>query len=261
MAGGWIAYLVFNMDEIKFDRDGMCLIQGDCLEVMKTIPDKSIDLVLTDPPYEMIWREPLKISGRKTMFHHKVETQKWDKGVKKLYPKLFKIFDKLLISNGSIITFIKIIDISWIILIAKEFGFKHKATIIWHKPNPMPQVRKKNYISSFETILWLSRHNEEKCDFIFNFAYQKEMHNFIEMPLCGGNERTEHPTQKPRKLISHLLQIHSNKNDTILDPFMGSGTTGVAAKELGRRFIGIEICERYYNIAKKRIDNTMPNLL
>jgi len=82
------------------------------------------------------------------------------------------------------------------------------------------------------------------------------MHNFIELPLCGGNERTEHPTQKPLKLIKHFLEINSNKNDLILDPFFGSGTTAVACKLLDRNFVGFEVDEKYYILAKERLEKT-----
>ena len=128
--------------------------------------------------------------------------------------------------------------------------------VITHNSNPCPQVRKRNYLSSFETLIWEARFSEEKIKFTFNFKKQNEMHNFIEMPLCGGNERTCHPTQKPLKLIKHFLEIHSNKDDLILDPFFGSGTTAVACKLLDRNFIGFEINENYYNLAKERLEKT-----
>ena len=233
---------------------------GDCLEIMKTIPDKSVDLVLTDPPYELDWRQSINFKNRKFMFHHKEETQKWDKGVKELYKIIFKEFDRLVKFEGGIVLFTRSEYITYAVDEAKENNFDNKATIVWHKTNPLPQVRKKNYLSSIETILWVARYDEEKCPFTFNFLTQNEMHNFIEMPLCGGNERREHPTQKPEALMKKLLLIHSNENDTILDPFMGSGTTGVACKELGRNFIGIEIEPKYFEIAKRRIENTQQDM-
>ena len=119
----------------------------------------------------------------------------------------------------------------------------------------MIQIRKKNYLSSIETILWVARF-ADKCPFTFNFKKQKEMHNLITMQTCCGKERTKHPTQKPVKLIKHLLEIHSNPNDIILDPFLGSGTTAVACKELNRRYIGIEQSKEYCKIAEERIKRT-----
>ena len=82
------------------------------------------------------------------------------------------------------------------------------------------------------------------------------MHNFYETPNSSSYKVTEHPTEKPLKFMEHLLNIHSNVGDVVLDPFMGSGTTGVAAKNLNRNFIGFEQDEKYFNIAKSRLDGT-----
>jgi len=167
--------------------------------------------------------------------------------------ELNKIYCIIVKDNGSIIIFAKTELVTWIMEVGLVNNFDYKATINYVKSNPVPQVRKKNYCSSFETICWLVRWNDKKCNFTFNFKSQKEMHNFIVMPICSGNERTKHPTQKPLKLISHLLEIHSNKKDIILDCFMGSGTTAVACKQLGRNFIGCDISEEYVKIANKRL--------
>lgn len=231
------------------------LIFGNCLEKFKDIADKSIDLVFTDPPYELDWKEPIKFKERKDMLHHTEQTKKWD-NVLELYPILFKEFDRVVKDSGSILMFIRSEHISYPIEWAKKNNFEHKATIVWHKPNPCPQVRKRNYLSSFETVIWEARFSEDKIKFTFNFKRQNEMHNFIEMPLCGGNERTEHPTQKPLKLMKHFLEIHSNENDLIFDPFFGSGTTAVACKLLDRNFIGFEISEKYYALAQERLNKT-----
>ena len=247
--------------DFGFERDEMIeLIQGDCLIEMKKIQDKSIDLVLTDPPYELDWRQSIHFKNRKSMFHHKEETVKWDKGVKLLYEEIFKEFDRIVKYEGSVLIFTRSEYITYAVDSCKRNNFDNKATIVWHKTNPMPQVRKKNYLSSIETILWVARYNEKKCPFTFNFKTQNEMHNFIEMPICSGNERTEHPTQKPLKLIRHLLQIHSNKNDLVCDPFAGSFTTAVGCKELHRQCIAIEINKDYYEIGKKRLANTTEDL-
>ena len=79
------------------------------------------------------------------------------------------------------------------------------------------------------------------------------MHNFFQYPICGGNERTEHPTQKPLKMIEKLVKIHSNENDTVIDTFIGSGTTAVACQNLKRNFIGIEKSPEYCKIAEERL--------
>ena len=225
----------------------------DAIEFLKKIPDNSVDLVLTDPPYNLRWKQQIELHGRKVFYHNYEELKGWDKINKEFYFKLFNEFDRIVKDNGSIIIFAKTELVTWIMEAGLVNNFDYKATINYVKSNPVPQVRKKNYCSSFETICWLARWNDKKCNFTFNFKSQKEMHNFIVMPICSGNERTKHPTQKPLKLISHLLEIHSNKKDIILDCFMGSGTTAVACKQLGRNFIGCDISEEYVKIANKRL--------
>lgn len=228
--------------------------QADCLDFMKQMPDKSVDLVLTDPPYFLDWKEPIKFNDRKDMFHHKEETLKWDSNedVRLFYSNLLKEFNRIIKETGSIIIFSKTEFITYLYEEGKKNDFDYKATMCWHKTNPMIQIRKKNYVSSIEFISWLAR-KREKIEFTFNFLTQNEMHNFIEMPICGGNERWEHPTQKPLKLIEKLVKIHSNTNDIIIDPFLGSGTTAVAAKQLKRNFIGIEKEEKYCEISRQRL--------
>lgn len=229
------------------------IIQGDCLKILRTFPDKCIDLILTDPPYNIWWKQEIELHGRKNIYHNK-EIKEWDAvNLKKLYKTIFPIFDRILKDNGSIVMFTSQEGVGY----AKDIGKKHnldmKSMMIWRKTNPIPQIRKKNYLSSFECMVWLARWNDDFCNFTFNFLTQNEMHNVFEFPICSGAERTAHPTQKPLELIKKLVYIHSNENDLILDPFCGSGTTCVAAKMLKRNYIGIEINPDYVRIAQERI--------
>ena len=139
---------------------------------------------------------------------------------------------------------------------AKEYGVRTRTIFTWHKTNPVPSFRKVNYLSACEFI-WIGSKGKFKT---FNFKQQKEMHNFYETSNKSCYGKTDHPTEKPISLMRHLLEIHSNKDDIILDPFLGSGTTAVACKELGRRYIGIEISPEYCEIAKRRI-RAIPELL
>lgn len=125
--------------------------------------------------------------------------------------------------------------------------------MVWHKTNPVPNIRKSSFLNSCELIvcLWNKGHT-------WNFSAQNEMHNFIESPICMGSERLKdpkHPTQKTVKILEHIINIASNPHDVVLDMFMGVGSTGVAAKNSGIRFIGIEIDKTYYSAAEKRISN------
>lgn len=125
--------------------------------------------------------------------------------------------------------------------------------MIWHKTNPAPKIFKAGFLNSCEMIFtcWNKKHT-------WNFISQAQMHNFIESSICMRPERLsdpKHPTQKPISILKKMIEIASNENDIVFDPFMGVGSTGIAAIELNRRFIGVEIDETYYHAAKKRIDD------
>lgn len=252
------------------------IIQGDCLEVMKSIPDKSVDLVLTDPPYNIskendnrdrsklsspIMRRssPLKYNfgiwdnmDRDTFLNF---TRKW----------LYLCIDKLK-DGGTIISFFNKEDISFLGWEAKKMydskphdnlGARTRTIFSWVKSNPVPSFRKVNYLSATEFV-WIGSRGEKA--WTFNFKMQKEMSNYMVTSNSSAYGETEHPTEKPLSLIKHFIEIHSNKDNTILDPFMGSGTTGVACKELGRNFIGIEIEPKYFEIAKRRINQATTDM-
>lgn len=124
--------------------------------------------------------------------------------------------------------------------------------MVWHKTNPVPKLRKAGFLNSCELIvcMWNKGHK-------WNFTNQKDMHNFIESPICMGNERIKnpvHPTQKPLRVLKKLINLTTNPSDLILDPFSGVSSTGVAAIQLGRKYIGIELDEGYYHASVKRLN-------
>jgi site-specific DNA-methyltransferase (adenine-specific)/modification methylase len=123
--------------------------------------------------------------------------------------------------------------------------------MVWHKTNPVPKFRKAGFLNSCELIVacWNKGHT-------WNFSNQREMHNFFESPICMGAERVKnpvHPTQKPVGLLSHIIKIASDEGDLIFDPFMGVGSTGVAALQLGRKFVGIDLEKSYCDAAEIRL--------
>jgi len=131
--------------------------------------------------------------------------------------------------------------------------------MVWHKTNPVPKFRKAGFLNSCELIIcvWNKGHT-------WNFGKQNEMHNLIESPICMGIERLKnplHPTQKPVKVLKHVINIASKHNDLVFDPFMGVGSTGVAALELGRRFLGVEISKDYFKAAEKRLKSIQPDFI
>ena len=127
--------------------------------------------------------------------------------------------------------------------------------MIWHKTNPAPKIFKAGFLNSCEMVFtcWNKGHT-------WNFISQAEMHNFIESPVCMRPERLsnpKHPAQKPVSILKKMIEIASNEGDIVFDPFMGVGSTGVAALNLGRRFIGVELNESYFDAARIRIDSTL----
>ncbi len=236
------------------------LIFGDSLEILPKLKF-TIDAVIVDPPYNTANKNNKKLKGRKEISS---DFGKWDYFSDDNYleftKKWIKLIKPILKKSGNLLTFSKLEYVSDIRRIYENEGFKHHGTIIWHKTNPAPKIRKTGFLSSCEAILWATNgFDDNKISYTFNFSKQNEMHNFIESPICMGRERTSHPTQKPKKILAQLIKIFTNENDWILDCFAGSGTLAEAADELKRNSINIENDKKYFSIMKKRlekIDNT-----
>ena len=232
------------------------IILGNCINVLRKIDDK-VDLIVTDPPQYKLINPNIKFKTR-TDFVRNVNFDLFDSyndfynftnSWIKLCSKLMKKDSTMYISYAEAYS-------NDLINICKKYGLKYFDTFYWHKTNPMPQVRKRNFLSSVETTLIFTKGN-----YTFNFLKQNEMHDFMELPLCMGKERlknkerrTLHPTQKPLKLIKHFVKISSNVNDNVLDPFSGTGTTNVACKLLNRNGLGIEINEEYHFASVERLN-------
>ena len=153
--------------------------------------------------------------------------------------------------NGAVIIFMSIIKVESIIEIAQKAGFYYKTTGIWHKTNPMPRNMNLTFVNSTEAWVYLIKKGPSGT---FN-NNGKLLHDFIETGLTPKSEKKfgKHPTQKPEKLIQHFVEVLSNPNDLIIDPFMGSGTTAVVSKKCGRRFFGTELNSEYFDSACNRV--------
>ena len=233
-------------------KDNYKLMFGDCLERMKEIPDGSVDLVLTDPPYN-ISKDSCFLKGKNPakkgdVFLIKHDFGEWDRQPLD-FNILFSEFNRVLKKGGTVLIFYDIWKLQDLKTSAENFNFKQPRVCCWVKNNPVPLNSDKNYLSNaceyFVTFVKSGKG-------VFNSKYDNGLYNY---PICHGKERTEHPTQKPVILMSELILKHSNKDNVILDMFMGSGSTGVACLNTNRKFLGIEMDANYYEIACDRMNN------
>jgi site-specific DNA-methyltransferase (adenine-specific) len=231
------------------------VILGDCYEVLKTIDDNSIDLILTDPPYNISRPSNFKKNSDNKKFNNiSIEFGDWDE-VEIDLDSLFSEFKRVLKKGGTLIIFYDVWKSANIKKSAERWGFKQPRVGQWVKTNPVPINSKKNYLSNAIEFFFVFVKGNKK---VFNSQYDRGIYNY---PICHGKERTKHPTQKPLELMAKLIQKHSSENDTVLDPFGGSGTTGVASKLNNRRYILIEYSKEYYDISIERIEQLGTNFI
>ena len=159
---------------------------------------------------------------------------------------------RVLKKRGTLIVFMAVIRVSDIIRIAQSTKLYYKTTGVWHKTNPMPRNKDIHFVNSTECWIYFINKGTSGT---FNNA-GKVVHDFLESSVCPQSEKKKgkHPTQKPLSILKQLVCLVSNPDDIILDPFMGSGSTCVASALLGRRYIGIELEEKYCEIARARIE-------
>jgi len=212
------------------------LILGDCLQVMRDMADKSIDAVITDPPYGISYQ-----SSRRTDRDSRFPIISGDEVL-----SLDWIYETFRITkdNGCLFCFCRWDTEQQFKEIIIDAGYKLQSQVIWDRGVHGLGDLKRQYAPMHDNALFST-----KNDFEFPNNRPKSVYRIDRVSA----DKLQHPTQKPTGLMNRIAIDLSTKNDTILDPFMGSGTTGVACVQLNRNFIGIEICEEYFNIAQKRI--------
>ena len=229
--------------------DDYKLLHGDCLERMKEIPDGSVDLILTDPPYNIARDNNFHTMGRKG-----IDFGEWDKGF-----DLFSYIDllpRVCTKNASVVIFNDWKNIGEIAKYAESKGFVIKDMLRWEKSNPMPRNRDRRFIVDYEVAVWLTM---PKAKWTFNRQSEAYDRPLFKGSLVSGNEKTAHTTQKPIWLMESLLKVLSNENDTVLDLFSGSCSTGVAYLNTNRKFIGVELDDNYFDIGAERMRNHIKN--
>ena len=246
------------------------IINGDSLEELKKIPRETFDLIFADPPYNLQLKSELTRPDRSKV---SAVNDKWDQF------ENFKKYDdftyewlseckRILKKDGAIWVIGSYHNIFRVGTAIQNLGFWILNDVIWNKNNPMPNFRGTRFTNAHETLIWASK--SEKSKYTFNYQSLKCLNDDLQMrsnwdlPICNGSERLKkdgkkiHSTQKPEALLHRILLATSNKNDLILDPFLGSGTTATVAKKLGRNYFGIEKEKNYFKAAEQRIKAAKP---
>lgn len=245
------------------------VIQGNCIEVLEAFPAACVDMVFADPPYNLqlhqdLWRpNRTKVAG---------VDDDWDRF------ESFSAYDaftrqwlsacrRVLKDTGTLWVIGTYHNIFRVGVIIQDLGFWVLNDIIWVKTNPMPNFRGVRFTNAHETLIWAQK--KKGARYTFNHQFMKALNDDLQMrsdwllPLCTGKERVKnngmkvHPTQKPEALLYRVISASTNPGDVVLDPFFGSGTTGVVAKRLHRCWIGIESNPDYIQAARQRIESTI----
>lgn len=211
------------------------VIQGDCLEVMKDIPDKSIGCIITDPPYGMNYQSSWRTATKQFAKITNDTNIDW-------FPEFIKECYRVLKDNSHIYIFCNDYNISKFRDLQEQAGFKNKRTLVWVKNNHTSGDLLGDYANKTEFINYAQKGRR-----LLNGGRDTNVLNFSRV------SKLEHPTQKPVDLNEYLIKKSTNENDLILDPFAGSGTTGIAARNLNRNFILIEKEQEYIDIINKRL--------
>jgi modification methylase len=247
------------------------ILQGDCIEAMRSLPDASVDLVFADPPYN------LQLGGdlnRPDGSHVDAVTDHWDQfdsfGAYDRFTRAWLTeARRVLKPDGAIWVIGSYHNIYRVGAMMQDLGFWLLNDIVWRKTNPMPNFRGTRFTNAHETLLWASQ--GEKAKYHFNYRAMKTLNDELQMrsdwvlPICSGGERLKddaghkaHPTQKPEALLYRVLLATTEAGDVVLDPFFGTGTTGAVAKRLGRDWIGCEREDSYIKVATARIEKELP---
>ena len=246
-----------------YENEKITLYLGDCIKILKKLPEKSVDVIFADPPY-FLSNDGISVSSGKQVSVNKAE---WDKGgndihFKNKFNKKWLLECKRVLKDTGTIwisgTYHNIYSVG---VSLEENGFRILNNITWEKLNPPPNLACRCFTHSTETILWAKKECRNNKHY-YNYDLMKELNDGKQMkdvwtgPLTPKKEKSEgkHPTQKPEYLLERIILASSKEGDTVLDPFNGSGTTGVVAKKMNRKYIGIDTQQEYLDLTIRRIE-------
>jgi site-specific DNA-methyltransferase (adenine-specific) len=240
------------------------LLKGDCIAILNQARENSVDMIFADPPYFLSNGGITCHAGKMVS----VNKGKWDKskGVEenhKFTLEWLKACQRVLKPNGTI----WVSGTTHIIYSAgfamQELGYKILNDIIWYKRNAPPNLSCRYFTHSTEIILWAAKNEKSKHYFDYKLMksmnHGKQMRNVWEISAPPAEEKKfgKHPTQKPVELLTRILLASTKEGDLVLDPFCGSSTTGVAAFQLNRKYVGIDLENEYLQLSKKRLEQTI----
>jgi site-specific DNA-methyltransferase (adenine-specific) len=247
------------------EKHGLRLYQGDALELLRQAKDEMFDLIFADPPYFLSNNGITCQAGKMVSVNKGI----WDKAttfeeIHKFNLEWLKQCQRLLKPNGTIWVTGTSHNIYSVGFALQTLGYKILNDIAWYKVNPPPNLSCRYFTHATETILWARR--SPKARHVFNYEEMKRENRNKQMqslwhilpPRPHEKRYGKHPTQKPEALLDRIIRASSNPHDMVLDPFCGSGTTGVVCARLGRSFVGIDLVMSYIEIAIPRIQDAFP---
>jgi len=245
------------------------LYLGDCLDVMRELPAESVDMVFADPPYNLSNGGFTCHSGKAVS----VNKGEWDRsrGIEtdfQFHKEWISACRRILKPHGTIWVSGTYHSIYACGFALQVLGYHILNDICWFKPNASPNLSCRYFTASHETLIWARKSKDAKHTFNYELMKKGQFSDMLKAPgkqmrsvwaitPPRKNEKRygKHPTQKPEALLERVILASTNEGDLVLDPFMGSGTTGAVCLRYGRRFIGIETEREFYNIAERRIAN------
>lgn len=268
------------MPTIFYKTDNVILYHGDCLEVLASLSEGSVDMICADPPYN------LSNGGITCQAGHMVSVDKgeWDKSKGADADHEFALqwltaCRRILKDDGTIWISGTMHNIYSVGFALQQLGYKLLNEICWYKPNASPNLSTRYFTHSHETVIWAAKSEKNKHKFDYQLMKQmaggKQMRSLwmdidveddpqdiwpISTPPSAEKKFGKHPTQKPLALLERIILASTKPGDTVLDPFTGSSTTGVASVRNGRRFIGIEIDTEYLDLSVKRLDEELARI-
>jgi DNA modification methylase len=256
------------------------IINGECIETMRNLPDACVDLIIADPPYNLSkggdwkWDNSVSLAGMGGNWNKVMQT--WDDYTLESYFAFTYVWlqeaKRILKPTGSMWIFGTYHNIGIINFICQMLKIEIINEVVWYKRNAFPNLSGRRLTASHETILWCNR-GGKKREYYFDYEYSKngvfegdglkthgkQMRTVWDIP--NNKEREElkygkHPTQKPIRILSRMIRLSSRNDDIVFTPFAGAGSECVAAKKCGRHYIGIELDGEFCKIAEERLLHT-----